>query len=355
MFYSLRRKPVPWPVKFAEVAPTHRALWDGLVLAWPMWSKGPLFLDDVSGNQLHGTIPSAMGVGAWQVGEEGPELNFGGVSTQFITVADPTTNILDGTTKFSLEVMFRPDEVASDFQGLVAKYRPSTGMRSWRFYLEYDELEFQFSDDGTGFESRITSAANLAASTLYQAVVTYDGTLTSPELKIYVNGVNQSTSGDTITQTSIYGGTQDLIVGQRTTSGGSSADTYDGQILSVRIWVGRVLSATDVQLLYDFPWRMYDSDWGLPSPAVIHTGSTAAGPWILAGTVAAGVEEILIGGLENGVEYDLQAFTFDEVPNVSSGSTIIQETPAAGEAIPISIKTGPIQRPLPAPFIRRLL
>lgn len=350
--HSYRRgKPSPWPVSPLQVPPDARHLWEGLTLAWPCWDAGQRQLEDVSGNRLHGVFGSSQIAAAdWIVGEHGAGLIFRGNSEDKVTVADPASNILDGTSRLSVEVIFRPTGVTG-IQGLVGKYMPTTGNRSWRLYLDADEIEFQVSSDGANNEPQHTTAANLAAGGLYHVVVTY----AAGTFAVYVNGVSQAVDGNFTTVTSIYGGARELLLGQRTASGGGAAEVFGGQIFGVRIWHARALSAADVQQLYADPWRMYEPDWVLPSLALEHPAAegAAAGPWILAGEVDPGVQFIEIPGLSNGVSYDVQIKTVDETGNVSAGSTIESATPVPAVQAARSAIRPFVLASRPHPLLRR--
>lgn len=56
-----------------------------------------------------------------------------------------------------------------------------------------------------------------------------------------------------------------------------------------------------------------------------------AGPWTLAARIPAGNEAMTISGLQNGIEYEVQLFAVDASGNVSTGSTVAEETPSAGD------------------------
>jgi hypothetical protein len=322
-----RGKPAPWPVRPSHVPPDTRHLWQGIALAWPFWDVRQRQLEDVSGNRLHGVFGTGLlAASDWVVGEHGPGLTFvHGYQFDRVSVADPPSNLLDGTAQLSIEIIFRPTGVTSTIQGLVGKYRAATGARAWRLYMREDEIELQISNDGTAYESQITTAANLVADTLYHVIVTYSAGV----FVVWVDGVSKAVDADFAT-TTIFGGTEELVIAQRTTAGGAPEYVFLGDIYGVRVWTGRALTAADVRQLYAGPWRMYEPDWTLPSRALEHpvAEGVEAGAWYLAGEVDAGVRELVISGLSNGVVYDVQAFTVDTTGNVSAGGDIISGTPA---------------------------
>lgn len=318
-------KPPAWAASPIQVPPDARHLWQGLALAWPFWDVRQKQLEDVSGNRLHGVFGTSMIPSAdWIVGDHGPGLIFRGNVEDRVAVADPASNLLDGTDRLSVEIVIRPTGVTG-IQGLIGKYMPVSGNRSWRLYLDGDEIEFQVSSDGENNEPQQTTGANLAAGGLYHVVATFAAGV----FAIYVNGVSQAVDGNFTTALTIFGGTRELVLGQRTASGGGSAEVFVGDIFGVRIWHGRALSAADVRQLYADPWRMYESDWRMPSLAVEHPSGegAAAGPWVLAGEVDPDIETFTLDGLVNGTSYDVQFKTVDVTGNESSGSSVLDATP----------------------------
>ncbi|MFH0901387.1 MAG: LamG-like jellyroll fold domain-containing protein [Pseudomonadota bacterium] len=386
-----RGKPSPWPVVASRTPADARHLWEGLSLAWPCWDVRQRQLEDVSGNRLHGVFGSSMlAASDWAVGEHGPGIVFRGIANDIVTVADPASNLLDGTANLSVEIVFSPVGITG-LQGLIGKYYPAAARRGWRLYMDEDELAFQVSSDGANNEIQRTTAANLVAGGLYHVVVTYS----SGVFVCYVNGVASANDGDFGTAMSIFGAAEPLLVGQRT-----DASALTGDIYGIRIWTGRTLTASDVRQLTDSTWRMYEQDWGtLPSMALEDTtgpvalvgsatltvtgvtaamttavalvgstaltmacgtaaistgGETPAGPWILAAEVYASLEEHIIGELTNGVEYDVQLFTVDVTGNISAGSSIVSGTPFA-IVVPANVsKFTPVCGGKPHPLLRRL-
>jgi hypothetical protein len=326
-------KPAAWPLALPDLSPEAQALWRDCVLAWPFWSIGQSMVEDVGPQKLHGAIGSTIAPATDWVGSPyGAALVWNGGSNDKVTVPDPASNWLDGTSQLSMAVLFKPTTLggAGVNYGLLNKYQPSTGLRSWRLQFDGDELALQTSNDGAGNEEQLTTNANLVTGTWYHLVVTFDAGV----WQAYLNGVLLTTNGDFSTHTSIFGGTAEFKVGQRTTSGGSADTTFNGHIADVRIWNPRVLSAEDARYLYENRWAMYDHGLWLPSLAVLHSGSAAAGPWISAGLVAKGIQAKMITGLNNGMSYDVKSETIDASGNRSAGSTPVSATPAAAAARP---------------------
>lgn len=323
-------KPPPWPVNPLRVPEDRRGLWQGLVLGYPFWDTGQRRVEDVSGRGLHGAWGASLTEADWKVLEQGPALDFTSNVGKYLQVDDPPGDPLDGFSAFSAEVWF----VADDFsvqRGLIGKYRPDNGYRAWRFYYN-GVLTLQVSSDGTAFESQ-AATAGLSTGTLYQALFTYN----AGAFTLYVNGASVAVTGNFSSQTSIFAGAAPFLVGQRRTTLDFAADVFDGRILSVRVW-DRALRADEALELWEDPWGMYRPDWALPLPVAEHSGGAAAGPWELVDEVDAGVEELLIPGLQNGISYDVVAKTVDLSENVSDGCTPESGTPAASTPVAVAAR-----------------
>ena len=320
-------KPFPGLISPGLCPEPARDLWRGLSLAWLLNASGEGFAEDVSGNGLHGVFGSHQTAADWGVNDHGPHLRFLGNVNDVVTVADPAGDLLDNTSQLTIEIMFRFTTLSAR-AGIVGKYQAATGARSWLLYYEPSTLRFQVSSDGVAFEAQNSAGFTWSTGTWYHTIVRFD----AGAWTIDVNGASVSTDEDFSTQTSIYGGTKELHVGQRwgTTT---YTDPLYGDIASLRIWRGRVLEDDLVERLFDDPWEMYRVPLILPYPAADHgAGATPAGPWQTWGEVDDGVQVATITGLTNGVSYDVRAITSDTSGNESSGSTPVSDAPEASPA-----------------------
>lgn len=330
-------KPAKWAVNPVDLPPKHRLLWRDCSLALPFWSINESQVADVGPNRLHGVLGAGINPASDWVGSPyGAAIHWTGQSTDKVTIADPPNNALDGFSEFSFEVLFRTTSIGSAGTqiGVCGKYRPATGARAWRLYIDGDELALQTSNDGAGNEIQLTTNANLAANTWYQAVVTFK----SGVWTCRVNGVLCTTDGNFSTHTTVFGGTEEFKLGQRTTAGSGADTTLTGDIGSFRLWQ-RVLLDEETLLLWTEKWGMYDGGLGLPSLALLHSGSAAAGPWVDAGVVPKTVQELLIQGLINGVSYDVRLLPRDTSGNQNAGNTPAAATPAAAAKRSPAVRT----------------
>ena len=344
-------KPAPWNVSAGSTEGEFQSLWLGLSLAWPFWHESRAV--DVSGHGIHGVRGAGISMSSWKGTPYGSGLLFDESDTESkVTAPDPPADRLDGGSTLSAEILCRPDTIAggSTRYGLLSKYRPLPGQRSWRLYIEGDELELQVSSDGSVYESEKTTIVDLVAGNWYHIIFTYDGGVT----RIWVNGT-EFPLNDFSSATSIFAGGEEFLVGGRTSEAGSNLQRLDGVVASVRIWT-RVLTPFEVRLLTTAPWGMYQAGVGVPSLALEHSGGAAAGPWQFAGSVAAGGEATIVSGLMNGTSYDIQLRTEDTSENISSGSTPVAGTPTAptsSEAAWIGSRRQRTLRPILPPWNRQ--
>lgn len=342
-------KPSAWPIAIPDLRPEQQRLWVDCQIAMPFWSIGQGHVEDMSHNRFHGALGAGIAPATDWVGSPwGAALKWTGQSTDKVTVADPAYNALDGFSEFSFEITFLSTTIGASgtLFGLAGKYRPATGVRSWRFYIDGAQLALQTSNDGAGNEIQLTTNAALAANTWYQAVVAFKSGVWTCRL----NGSLLTTDGNFSTHTTIFGGTEELKLGQRTTAGSGSDTPLVGQIASFRLFTRALLDA-ETLLLWDDKWGMYDGGLGLPSLAVEHSGGAAAGPWSEAGVVVKGVQSLLISGLMNATSYDVRIKTRDTTGNTSAGNTPAASTPTAGSSRAPPLRTGPQYSPEPGGFL----
>lgn len=336
-----RQKPGAWALEQCRTPPDTAHLWQDLTLALPLWEGAGKGVEDVSGLNLHSYVWGSTP--AWVVGELGSGIDFDGTSSGYFRIADPPANYLDGCGALTVEFWMIPHDITG-LHGIIAKYRATDGMRSWRIFTNGSEMAMTASTDGVAYVERLTSGAGISIGTLYHVVVQFD----AGTLRVYLNGVAQSVTG-TYGFSTIFGGTDYLMVGRR-----YDAYYFNGHIYSVRIWQ-RVITAQEVSILYDAPFRMYEPDFDLPTLALEHgAGGSPAGPWILAGEVNAGVKELYLSGLTNGISYDVYAQTVDLSGNVSTGCAAESQTPVASAGgVNSQLRRGVVVGPVVPPIVRR--
>jgi len=329
-------KPSPWVVASGAIDSEASGLWQKLVLFLPYWDPQAFDIEDISGMGLHGVCGTQITSSRWIGSPYGAALHHAGLNSQdTVDIADPPTNLLDGLTRLSVEMLVRLDNITG-VKALIGKYWPNPGERSWRLMTSGDEFEMQLSSDGTNFQQITTSGVNFLANTWYHLIWLYDAGAWS----LYSQG--KLVASGTSTQTSLNASPTALKIARR-----SDASALAGDVGLVRIWRDRILTAQEIQYLYHWPWAMCEPPLlTVLTAAVLHLGGAGAGPWQLAGTVPKGNQELLVGGLMNGVSYDVQVKTEDLTGNESTGSTILSATPATAARRPVSLLQ-PLVSPIP--------
>lgn len=332
-----RAKPSSWPVESGAIDSEASGLWQKLVLFLPYWDAQALDIEDISGFGLHGVCGTQISNSRWIGSEHGAALHHLGSNSQdAVDIADPSTNLLDGLTRISVEMLVRLSNVTGT-KALIGKYFPNPGERSWRLMISGDEFEMQLSSDGTAFQQITTSGVNFLANVWYELVWLFD----SGAWSLYSNG--KLVASGTSTQTSLNASPSALRIAQR-----SDALGLAGDVSLVRIWRDRILTASEIEYLYHWPWAMCEPPLlTVPTAAVLHSGGGALpGPWQLAGVSPKAQQELLITGLMNGTSYDVQVKTADQIGNESPGSTILSATPASAAPRPVSL-IQPLVSPIP--------
>lgn len=94
-----------------------------------------------------------------------------------------------------------------------------------------------------------------AANNWYHIVATYSYSNVSNQPIIYINGVSQSLSILSTASGSAPVDDTTISIGNRNSAGGSTKG-FVGDIAYTRVW-NRILSQSEVSLLYSNPWRIY--------------------------------------------------------------------------------------------------
>jgi hypothetical protein len=124
-------------------------------------------------------------------------------------------------------------------RGILNKYIASAGGRSYDILISSSEsLYLRISSDGSNNEVQIAQT-DLDANWNHIIIVFDNGTF-----DVYKNGQVVSDDGDFTSQTSIYGGSGDLLLGVR------DSDYMRGLLDEIRIY-NRALSAAEIGDLYN--------------------------------------------------------------------------------------------------------
>jgi len=183
---------------------------------------------DASGNNNSLTLPSA----AWTTsGKNGKAASFNGTVTSFGQKADNNTLDLAGTG--TAEAWFKPNSVGQ-WHSLIAKGSANDN-NTHNYALEVDNNNHAICIIGNGASSiYLSGMTTLAAGTFYHLACSWDGT----SLKLYVNGVQDGSVGQSITPA---GNSSSLLIGLF----GGNVDPANGVVDDVRIY-NKALGAAEI-------------------------------------------------------------------------------------------------------------
>jgi hypothetical protein len=173
----------------------------------------------------------------------GAKLNFGtdleSGSSQYFLAADNANLSLTGS--LTLSAWIKPETVSSGTYNIISKWDGSN--ESYRIMQNADEIRIEINSSGNYVE---TSSSNLATGTWYHVVGVYNATFGTA--RVYINGVEATTSTTGTIPTSIGDDAGRLQIGAEDSTGGATG-FYDGVIDDARIYK-RAFNGREVRLLY---------------------------------------------------------------------------------------------------------
>ncbi|MCW1310070.1 MAG: DUF2341 domain-containing protein, partial [Candidatus Nanoarchaeia archaeon] len=211
---------------------------DGLKASWNFDEGGGSSVFDSSGNSNNGTLYNGV---TWTAGKFGSALNFDGVN-DYVLVQDSET--LRVTDDFSFEAWIYPYSFGENVYGRLLDQNSTEG---YIFYVKNDSGKNQSLSVGFGNGTASSTYDSLNESiylnTWQHVIVTFNKSLSSNQIKFFVNNVARGTATRT---TSVYAGTSNLYIGNR-----AQLDrTFNGTIDEVRIY-NKSLSTSEIADLYN--------------------------------------------------------------------------------------------------------
>ncbi len=169
-------------------------------------------------------------------------LSFASASSEYGYAADSTSLSITGS--LTLSAWIKPSSnTASTFYDIAGKW---DGTNESYLLTQYgDEIRF-YIDSSSGYIE--TTTANLATGTWYHVAGVYDSVLQT--MKIYINGVAQSTTSTTV-PSSIGDDGGRFHVGASHSTGGSPSNFYNGVIDEVHLY-NSALSDSQIAIDYNF-------------------------------------------------------------------------------------------------------
>ncbi len=215
----------------------------GLAGFWLMNEGGGDKLQDLSMNKNVGTLvdmanpPTAAS--GWNPGRKGVGLNFDGVN-DYVDAGNSSS--LTPLSEVSISVWLKDVGVTGTQKNIINNQYSSVTFKGILMYVSTaNKMNFRI---GNGTITSVGITNNNVTSNWEHYVGTYNGTT----IKIYRNGVIQTTTGS-LTGNIEYSGTTFII-------GSTGSNTANGSIDEVRIW-SRALSAQEIMQLYIDPYCMF--------------------------------------------------------------------------------------------------
>jgi len=218
-------QPKRWPREQPKITVPSFVGESGQVLNMLMCQGAGDVARDYSGRGNHGTISGA----SWVDGPYGWALKFVDAESDYVDVADFSWGYSDS---FSIGFWMKHDLPSGTATGIMGK--PNW---EWEFYWDGTHVDFRYYDTG-GFETlKLNNLLTGGGGEWHQVFVTYNGG--THEGKAYVDGsdtgVSDTSGGDHV----------DRAMAMRV--GESYEGYYNGLILLVRVYDGRVLTESKIK------------------------------------------------------------------------------------------------------------
>jgi len=227
---------------------------DGLVAAWLLGEGGGDTTRDLSGRSLHGTLVNGP---TWVVTPYGWGLKFNNTSHQYVQLPDETSEMLGGSSAVTVSVWVKRTATGELDQILDLTISSTFSKLSLRFLADnrirvggrstYPE-DFQFKNTTTTWTD----------AQWHHVAATLD--LPADEITIYVDGLQQATSGSSGSP-SWANEVFSAAVGSRQTVGAavSGSNPLNGRIAMLAIY-NRALTPAEIRTLArldDDPWEQW--------------------------------------------------------------------------------------------------
>ncbi len=214
----------------------------GLVGYWSFNEGTGTQAGDASGQENTGTLTNGP---TWVDGARGKAVSFDGLD-DVITAGSASS--LDDMGARTLSAWIYPESMGESSKGRIFdKAATTTPTLGWIFNIANNEGDYQigFTHSGSTVLSRRSVANTIVPNVWQHVLVTWDGSTTATNIRIYVNGTEVSY------QTTSNGAslTSDAAQTLRIGNSADGARTFDGYIDEPRIY-DRVLGATEIADLY---------------------------------------------------------------------------------------------------------
>jgi hypothetical protein len=193
----------------------------------------------LDGNILGKSLSAPFGNYAFEEGRVGQGYWFDGVD-DYVSMGDPASGLLDlGDQDMTLAAWIYPEE-ENTFRPIIAKVTSASEKEYALVVQTANQLQFEIETSGNG--AAVSSPDNAVPKNQWSHIAaTYNDA--TREVKLYVNGVEQSTSGSILADPVNFA--QDLQIGSFDYNG----SFFKGGIDEVRIY-DRILASDEVSQIY---------------------------------------------------------------------------------------------------------
>lgn len=192
----------------------------------------------------------------WIGSSIGESLKFNGTSN-YLTVSHDDSISFDITQGFAFSCWVNPTTIAggdtfssTNPRTVIAKYDTDAAYANYQLRLLGGKINFNYrNSSNTSYVGKTTSSEVLSVSVWQHIVAVHTG----QDIKIYLNGVEQSgTYGGTVTDSSRTS-TQDLAIGKGGVTATSNERFFDGSMQNLRLFK-RSIKPSEIVELYVDPW-----------------------------------------------------------------------------------------------------
>ena len=200
---------------------------------------------DSIGNGNTGTLVASP---TWGAGKIGDDLTFNGTS-QYVDVGNGANINFEYTQPFSISAWIYPVAGGTGFSTILSKRNTIGPYQGIEFDDDYGcnclLLDVYGSTSSTGLQTFSNDNGTLPLNAWHHVVTTYDGTASNTSVKMYIDGVDETTPASNNDLTATILTSTHMMIG----TWQANPNYFPGQIDDVRIY-SRVLNQADVAALY---------------------------------------------------------------------------------------------------------
>jgi len=162
---------------------------------------------------------------------------------------DDVYDVLDGGTKASFSVWVKPDSGAPKLEYLLHNPRNGTASQGQFGLILFEDNSVQLYVEAFNSQRVLGDIGAITYGSWNHILVTIDLALSAGnEAKMYINGVDRTTTSAMGTITNFHSATGKLHIGEEATG---DYNPYDGRMDELAIWAGTTLTSGDASTLYN--------------------------------------------------------------------------------------------------------